>query len=372
MNVPPIAQPGAATGSVIFINPMQSSHPTGLGLGGNSLLECFPECRDEFSDKIYRFINDRIKWSFGRMVLRQLTAEFCVWRHRRRVLIFCTHQGPLIRHQRCVVIVHDFIALHHPFQSRLQVAGFLFLLPRIVRNASAVVVISNHVREDLLRHFPEMKKKTIRVIPSISTRLDTFKPGGQDWNARLKEGRFLFVGAKFLHKRLDAAIETVLELRRKGWKVGLDIVGVAKPIWENAFGFNFDVLKDQGIVVKSYISDTELEALYSKAIALFYPSESEGLGVPPLEAMRKDCPVICNDTAEMRDTCAEAAFFVDVGRQGAMVEIVDRMLSGSLMPEVNRKIVLGRERSTQFFRDKIVPRWLAFFGEFERLFPSQL
>jgi glycosyltransferase involved in cell wall biosynthesis len=346
---------------------MISSCPTGMGVAGNGLLECFPECRDTFSEAIYRLINDHIKCGPLRIVLRQVAADFFALKHRGRTLIFTTHQGPLLRHPRCLVIVYDFIVLHHPFQSRVQVMGFLFLLPRIVRNSSAVVVISKHVREDALHYLPWMGEKGIHVIPSISTRLDSFKKGGEDWPARLQDVRFLFVGANYLHKRLDAAIEAVVELRRKGWKVGLDIVGVSQSIWEKTFGINFEALKDHGIVAKSYVTDTDLEGLYSRAGALLFLSECEGLGLPPLEAMRKDCPVLCNDTAELRETCGEAAFFVDITQKGAVAGILEQMISGKLEVEVNRKILLGNERSMQFDRNKIVPQWLNLVQEMESL-----
>jgi glycosyltransferase involved in cell wall biosynthesis len=338
-----------------------------MGVAGNGLLECFPECRDKFSESVYRFINDRIKCGPLRIVLRQVAAEFFAWKHRGRVLIFSSHQGPLLRHGQCVVIIYDFIVLHHPFQSRMQVMGFLFLLPRILKNSSTVVAISNHVREDALSYLPWMRQKGICVIPSISTRLDSFKKGGEDWQARLKEGRLLFVGANYLHKRLDVAIEAVIELRRKGWEIGLDIVGVSEPIWEEAYGINFEALKDHGILARHYVSDAELENLYSKAVILLFLSETEGLGLPPLEAMRKNCPVLCNDTAELRDTCRDAAFFVDITQKSAVAEILEQLMSGKLMTEMNRKILLGNERSMQFERSNIVPQWLNLIQALERL-----
>jgi len=344
---------------------MSSCQPTGMGVAGIGLLECFPEYRDIFSESIFRFINDRIKIGFLRLFLRQLSAEFFAWKHRNRILIITTHQGPLLRHRRCIVIVYDFITLRHPFQSRLQVVGFLFLLPRILTNSTAVVVISKHVRKDLLGYLPWLGRKQIHVIPSISTRLDSFKAGGDEWPARLPSGRFLFVGANYLHKRLDVAIEAIITLRRKGWNVTLDIVGVSKNVWEEAFGFNFEDLRHHGIVVQPYVSDANLENLYAQAVALLFLSESEGLGLPPLEAMRKNCPVICNDTPELRDTCGEAAFFVDIKRSDALAEILEQMMGGKLTKEIEQKISLGDERARQFDKNNIAPMWSALIQELD-------
>ncbi|MGA3179108.1 MAG: glycosyltransferase [Verrucomicrobiota bacterium] len=345
---------------------MSSRRPTGMGVAGRGLVECFPECGDEAAEGVYRFINDRIKGGFLKMILRQMAAEFFAWRHRGRALIFSTHQGPLLRHPRSVVIVHDFIAIRHPFQNRMQALGFLFLLPRILKKASAVVVISAHVREDLLGYFPKLcKEKRIQIIPSITPRLEVFKQGGEEWPQRLEAGRLLFVGASYLHKRLDAAIEAVVELRGKGWKVGMDIVGVSQGIWEQAYGVNFEGLKAHGIVAKPYVSDSELENLYSKAMALLFLSECEGLGFPPLEAMRKNCPVVCNDTAALRETCGEAAFFVDIARKGAVAGILEQMMSGKLAQEMKQKILLGSEQTKKYDRARITSQWVELIQEVE-------
>jgi glycosyltransferase involved in cell wall biosynthesis len=120
-------------------------------------------------------------------------------------------------------------------------------------------------------------------------------------------------------------------------------------------------------VAKFYVSDSDLENLYSKALALLFLSECEGLGFPPLEAMRKSCPVVCNDTVELRDTSGETAFFVDTTQQGAVLAILEQMIGGKLTTEIDRKIPLGNERAMQFSGSNVVPRWLDVIEEIQRL-----
>jgi glycosyltransferase involved in cell wall biosynthesis len=359
------------TKQVVVINPMSSCRPTGLGVAGEGLLNYFPECRDRFSDKIYRIINDRIKSGLLRIVFRQMATEFFAWRHRRKLLICSTHQGALLRHGCSVVFIHDFTTLRRPFQNRAQVMGFLFLLPRIAMNATVLVAISNHAREELRRYLPGVNQKKVHVIPSISPRLERFKKGGDDWQARLKKKRFLFVGANFLHKKLDVAIQAVIELSKKGLNPGLDIVGVPESLWEKSFGFKFADLKQFGIVAKTYVSDEDLEKLYSEATALLFLSECEGLGFPPLEAMRKNCPVLCNDTPELRDTCGDAAIFVDITQPGAVAGVLEQILLGNLSGELNGKIILGQEQVAKFERQNIAPKWNGVFHDLAGALPGQ-
>ena len=356
---------------VVVINPMSSRRPTGLGVAGEGLLNCFPEFRDRRSDEIYRFINDRIKSGLLRILFRQLATEAFAWKHRRRLLVCSTHQGALLRHGRTIIMIHDFTTLRRPFQNRSQVLGFLFLLPKITKNSVALVAISNHARQELFRFLPGVGRKKVEVIPSISPRLEKFKMGGESWPERLRKKRFLFVGANFLHKKLDVAIQAIIELWKKGLNPGLDIVGVSEHLWETSFGFKFADLKQYGIETKPYVSDEELETLYSEATALLFLSECEGLGFPPLEAMRKNCPVICNDTPELRDTCGEAATYVDITQSGSVLAVLEKMLVGGLSEDVTGRIPLGKEQVLKFDRQTIVPKWVQIFKEFVGPVPGQ-
>lgn len=68
-----------------------------------------------------------------------------------------------------------------------------------------------------------------------------------------------------------------------------------------AGGSNSKVFKDQGYEITSnikfigYVTDEELVALYKYAKCFVYPSIYEGFGIPPLEAIYFDCPVILSN-----------------------------------------------------------------------------
>jgi glycosyltransferase involved in cell wall biosynthesis len=54
-----------------------------------------------------------------------------------------------------------------------------------------------------------------------------------------------------------------------------------------------------------------LDTLYSKALALVYPSLYEGFGLPPLEAMARGCPVVCSNAGPMREINGDAVEYFD-------------------------------------------------------------
>jgi glycosyltransferase involved in cell wall biosynthesis len=58
-------------------------------------------------------------------------------------------------------------------------------------------------------------------------------------------------------------------------------------------------------------SDELLEALYSRAYALLYPSRFEGFGWPIIEAQACGCPVVCSSAGPMADIAGAGAFLHD-------------------------------------------------------------
>lgn len=59
------------------------------------------------------------------------------------------------------------------------------------------------------------------------------------------------------------------------------------------------------------VDDHELRTLYRHARALIFPSPDEGFGLPLLEAMASDCPVLCSDTAVFHEVAGDAAIYFD-------------------------------------------------------------
>lgn len=58
-------------------------------------------------------------------------------------------------------------------------------------------------------------------------------------------------------------------------------------------------------------NDQTLARLYDSASAFIYPSLYEGFGIPPLEAMAHDCPVICSNTSSIPEVVGDAGEYFE-------------------------------------------------------------
>ncbi|CAB3804542.1 glycosyltransferase family 4 protein [Paraburkholderia caffeinilytica] len=70
-----------------------------------------------------------------------------------------------------------------------------------------------------------------------------------------------------------------------------------------------DIQSDVKIIEDAKHAD--LIRLYRAAYLFVYPSFAEGFGIPPLEAMAADCPVVCSNTTSMNELFSSGARMVD-------------------------------------------------------------
>ena len=66
-----------------------------------------------------------------------------------------------------------------------------------------------------------------------------------------------------------------------------------------------------GVHLPGVVGDDDLAAIYTGARALVFPSDEEGFGLPPVEALACGTPVVASESAALREVLADRATFVD-------------------------------------------------------------
>lgn len=346
------------SGKIVIVNPMESQQPTGMGVAGAGLSQCLSSYAETVAGRIFRFINDCLPWQPLRIVTRQLICEILAFWYKNCKLIFATHHGSILIKGGHTVVVHDVICIKYPFQNRMQAFSYLLFLPRILQSADQIVAISECVKSSLLEHFPRISGAKIRVIPSVSNKNRPEKIHDHSKSPTERLRQLLFVGAKYRHKRLEDAIEIFKILNQQGFHIDLVVVGITTAIWEEEIKTLADSSFSGRLKVRQFVSDAELEQLYSESAVLLFLSAAEGLGFPPLEAMRKGCPVICNDIPELRETCHEAVWYIKRGDYQNACKIIKRLLGGEMQEELDRKKIAAVERLAFYSYDRVCSLWL--------------
>jgi glycosyltransferase involved in cell wall biosynthesis len=98
---------------------------------------------------------------------------------------------------------------------------------------------------------------------------------------------------------------------------GEDASSLLSQLGEKGLGKHFEFV--------DYVDDDELAMLYRHALALVFPSKYEGFGLPVLEAMANECPVICSSTSAIPEVAGDAAIFFDPESPGTLAAAIEEM-----------------------------------------------
>lgn len=104
------------------------------------------------------------------------------------------------------------------------------------------------------------------------------------------------------------------------------------------------------VVVTGYLPEQELAALTGSAYALVYPSLWEGFGVPVLEAMRCEVPVITSSGSAMQEIAGDAALYADPQHFHELAEQMMRLYKDERLR--NELVQKGKEVEKHFTWDR--------------------
>jgi glycosyltransferase involved in cell wall biosynthesis len=218
--------------------------------------------------------------------------------------------------KRLVVTVHDLSLKTHPEWHPLdRVAHFArHFADGLARpDLIGITADSEFTRGELIDLYRLDPARVKVVTPGCDA--SRFHPRSSEETAAFRRaknlpGRFVFfVGSprdprKNLPRLLDAWAALPASLRKE---FKLVVTGAA------ASSGRTSSLKSQASspLFLGYLSPDDLALAYASASALAYPSQYEGFGLPPLEAMASGCPVVASDIPPVREVCRDAAEFVD-------------------------------------------------------------
>jgi glycosyltransferase involved in cell wall biosynthesis len=142
----------------------------------------------------------------------------------------------------------------------------------------------------------------------------------------LPERFVLSVGTIEPRKNHATLVEAYASLRDRHPDVGLVIAGGRGWLYERFFERVRGLGLDGQVVFVGHVPDEDMPALLNAAEVFAFPSEFEGFGLPPLEAMACAIPVVCSDAASLPEVVGDAGMLVSPRDVGAWVQAIDRLL----------------------------------------------
>ncbi|MDC0708313.1 glycosyltransferase family 1 protein [Stigmatella sp. ncwal1] len=233
-------------------------------------------------------------------------------------------------------------------QARYQLASYV-----AVRGAQGLIAISDHNRREVIRefHVPEEHVHTVHhgVDMAAFARQPTDDSAGVLQPLGLPRRFFLFIGSDYAHKNVKLLLAAYVNFRAR-WKghgemPGLVLVGHPSGTQDGVFPF----LRQQplpGVHFVGGVSHPVLRALYHQAIAYMYLSAYEGFGLPLLEAMAAETPILCSRFSSIPEVAGDAVLYADTMSDLA---IAGQMIQLAEEPSLGRTLAAkGKARVAQF------------------------
>lgn len=226
-----------------------------------------------------------------------------------------------------VVTIHDLILIQFPtkkatalgpFYYWIKKRGYSLVLRHAVNRARVIITVSAFSKNQILNTFPSTRGKILVTHEAVnrpgvkSAKPDAPLPRAVLEKYKLNEKYLLYVGNAYPHKNLERLIEVWAGLSSQMAPCPhLALVGKKDFFYERLSHLVSKRGLHSLIHFIGQVTDEELEPLYQNAAAFIFPSLLEGFGLPPLEAMANDIPVLSSHVSSMPEILGNAPMYFD-------------------------------------------------------------
>jgi glycosyltransferase involved in cell wall biosynthesis len=237
---------------------------------------------------------------------------------------------PLRTKTPCLPVIHDLNFEHYPQDLPARYSKwYRKKFPVFAQQAKRIVTVSEFSKKDIAEKYHVAEEKIDVVYNGAS---HGFIPADEATKNKVKEkftggaAYFLYIGALHPRKNLERLIRAFAAFKKStGSATKLVIVG--GNYWRyKALTNEIDALSDKNeVIFTGRLDEKELHAVTASALALVYVPYFEGFGIPIVEAMACDVPVLTSNITAMPEVAGEAALYADPFSEESIASAIEAM-----------------------------------------------
>ena len=264
--------------------------------------------------------------------------------------------APILCSSKKIVVIHDNLFWKYPQNySLLWRKYFTWLIKAGIDKKTEIVTTSNYSKNNLSTIFKNIKIKSI--YQSSNTNSISIKNSKKKYITHI--GTF--------EKRKDLmtlvkAYKKLIDSKSNDYKL---VLAGAKNL--NGYGkLYFDIKNyiskhnlSNYIETPGYLKIKDVKKLYSESLIYVFPSLDEGFGIPLVESMKSEIPVICSDTEIFKEIGRDSVLYFKAGNHIDLYEKLNILINDS---DLRKKLIeFGKENVKRFNRKN-------FIKEFEKIY----
>lgn len=268
------------------------------------------------------------------------------------------------KYAKQVITIHDLAFMKFPKVVDESIYKYMMKwVPYSISRADQIIADSIHTKRDILAFFDIPEDKVNVVYLAADNRFQ--KRSIEDIHFvkskyKLPEKYILYVGTLEPKKNLVTLIEVYYQLKKRyAIEEKLVIVGAKGWKFDSIFEKIQQLELQDDICFTGYIDDEDVPSIYSGASIFAFPSTYEGFGIPLLEAMQCEVPVVASNASCIPEVVGEAGLLFDPYDIDGWVEGMYNILTKeALRTELIHK---GLQQASQFSWEKTAKETLAVY-----------
>lgn len=320
-----------------------------------------------------------LKWPFS-FFWTQLRMSIEMIFNRPDILFIPSHTLPLIHPQNSIVTIHDigFEINTSFYNDEYIVSGkigrFLSKLVKLVtlgkyratvidylrwstryalKKAKKIITVSNFSKKEIF-DFYKIKGDKINVVYNGYNKHLYQKNIDKNYEDEvlgqygIEKPYFFYVGRIEKKKNIPMLIDSFAQLRIKNNDINEKLVLVGDA------SYGYDEIKyiitsfemNNEVIMPGWVKECHLPIIYSAATAFIFPSNYEGFGIPLLQAMACEVPIVASNCASIPEVVEDAALLINPCDSTEITEILKKLATDNDLK--NELIEKGKQRVKNF------------------------
>lgn len=287
----------------------------------------------------------RPKWKTFGTFWRQFKTYKVAHKHQADIFHGLSNELPLgvSYNLKKVVTIHDVIFLRFPeWYKKTDIKIYRSKTIKACKNADLIIAISQQTKSDLIE-FLDIPEDKIQVIyqtchPAFLIQYSINELNSIRQKYKLPKQFMLNVGTIEQRKNTEVILKAMTQVE----DIPLVLIGRKTDYFEHVNQFAKDNNLENRLLTPTVDSMEDLAKIYQLASLFIYPSKFEGFGIPIIEALFSNIPVITNKEGVFPEAGGKHSYYIDISNTNELASNIKYIL------ENTEQVKIACEESRKF------------------------